>query len=84
LRLINAIVSGMFMWIFLGMFHRYSSDLAQKAGESDKDKEWTFGQVLAPVAFAQVAFDLIKRVSLLVSVTGGLPERATSDQKVMC
>jgi hypothetical protein len=60
LRIVNGIVSGVLMWIFLGMFHWYSRNLAHKAGESDQDTEWIFGQVLAPVAFAQVAFDLVK------------------------
>jgi hypothetical protein len=69
------------MWIFLGMFNWYSRNLAHKAGDSDMDTEWTFGQVLAPVAFAQVAFDLVKRGFKLFhwQLTGPL-----SDQTLKC
>ena len=60
LRIVNGIVCGVMMWVFLATFHWYSNSLAQRAGESDKDTQWTFGQVLAPVAFLQIVFDIMK------------------------
>jgi len=62
LRIVNGIACGVMMWVFLATFHFhwYSHSLAQRAGESDKDTKWTFGQVLAPVAFLQIIFDIMK------------------------
>lgn len=35
------------MWIFLGWFVHLTLDIRERAGKNNKDREWTFGQVLA-------------------------------------
>lgn len=59
LRLIDGAVCGLFMWTFLFLFTAYREAVKQKAGESDQDTEWTFGQVLSLVTWAPVALELI-------------------------
>jgi len=55
----NAITCLVLMWCTLAYFHLYRDAVAQVAGDSNKDDEWTFGQVLALAAFAPVVVDLI-------------------------
>lgn len=59
LRLLDGAVCGLFMWTFLFLFTAYREAVKQKAGESDQDTEWTFGQVLSLVTWAPVALELI-------------------------
>lgn len=59
LRLLDGAVCGLFMWTFLFLFTAYREAVKQKAGESDQDAEWTFGQVLSLVTWAPVALELI-------------------------
>lgn len=59
LRLIDGAICGLFMWTFLFLFTAYREAVKSKAGESDQDTEWTFGQVLSLVTWAPVALELI-------------------------
>jgi hypothetical protein len=59
LRLLDGAVCGLFMWAFVFLFTAYREAVKQKAGESDQDTEWTFGQVLSLVTWAPVALELI-------------------------
>jgi len=46
------------MWTTLAYFHVYRNVVSGVAGDSDKDGEWTFGQVLALATWAPVLVDL--------------------------
>lgn len=46
------------MWALLGLFTRYRSSLRSVMGSSNKDSEWSFGQVLALTTWVPVAVDL--------------------------
>ncbi|KLU85464.1 hypothetical protein, variant [Magnaporthiopsis poae ATCC 64411] len=58
-RLLNAFVCGVFIWLFLGIFHIYREDVLRRAGETNKDAVWTFGQVMALATWLPVVFDLV-------------------------
>lgn len=58
LRLGNGFLSLVFMWLFLGLFTAYREDVRHRAGDSDQDGEWTFGQVLSLATWAPVAVEL--------------------------
>ncbi|KAL8345307.1 hypothetical protein RB601_005372 [Gaeumannomyces tritici] len=58
-RLLNAFVCGVMIWLFLGIFHLYREDVLRRAGETNKDAVWTFGQVMALATWLPVVFDLV-------------------------
>lgn len=58
LRLGNGFASLVFMWLFLVLFTAYREDVRHRAGDSDQDGEWTFGQVLSLATWAPVAVEL--------------------------
>lgn len=58
LRLVNGFISLVFMWLFLALFTAYREDVRHRAGSSDQDGEWTFGQVLSLVTWAPVVVEL--------------------------
>lgn len=59
LRLFNGFASLVFMWVFLALFTAYREDVRHRAGDSDQDGEWTFGQVLSLTTWAPVAVELM-------------------------
>lgn len=58
MRLVNGFASLVFMWLFLALFTAYREDVRLRAGDSDQDGEWTFGQVLSLATWAPVAVEL--------------------------
>ncbi|KAK7716304.1 hypothetical protein SLS64_003456 [Diaporthe eres] len=76
LRLLDGAVCGLFMWTFLFLFTAYREAVKQKAGESDQDTEWTFGQVLSLVTWAPVALELI--TVYLYETKGRAKEKSTA------
>lgn len=59
LRLGNGLLCITVMWVFLGLFTVYRSDVSSKANSADKDNQWMFGQVLALATFVPVGIDLV-------------------------
>jgi hypothetical protein len=60
LRALNALAAVSLMWAMLALFHRYRNDIGSKAGESDQDDRWSFGQVLSLATWASVILDLVR------------------------
>lgn len=60
LRMLNALAAVVLMWATLALFHRYRNDIASKAGESDEDERWSFGQILSLATWASVILDLVR------------------------
>ena len=58
--MLNALAAVVLMWATLALFHRYRNDIASKAGESDEDERWSFGQILSLATWASVILDLVR------------------------
>lgn len=59
MRLGNGLMCLTIMWVFLAFFTIYRSDVSERAGNSDSDDEWSFGQVLGLVTWVPVLIDLV-------------------------
>lgn len=59
LRLGNGLLCVTLMWVFLGLFTVYRSDVTSRADSADQDNQWMFGQVLALATFVPVGIDLV-------------------------
>jgi hypothetical protein len=60
LRVLNGLFACGLMWAMLGIFLQFRSDVGKTAGGSDKDSEWSFGQVLALATWASVILDFVR------------------------
>ncbi|KUI69428.1 hypothetical protein VM1G_04970 [Cytospora mali] len=59
LRVGNGLLCIAIMWAFLKVFTDYRQDVMENAGESDKDGDWTFGQVLSLTTWIPIGVELL-------------------------
>lgn len=71
IRLCNGTACILLMWRFLYLFTQYRSDVALKAGDSDGDTSWSFGQVLSLATWVPVGVDLVAVYICESSSAGG-------------
>ncbi|KAF2026123.1 hypothetical protein EK21DRAFT_116127 [Setomelanomma holmii] len=76
LWMLPAVVSFSGIWVFMGIFAAYRSKQGQLSGESDKEREWGFGQILALAQWLPVLanFAYIFFYGLERGLSGSLPE----------
>lgn len=75
--IISAILSMQAMWVSVGIFYWFRLELNKHAGKINKDKEWSFGQVLAVATWAPVLmeFYVLWRDGAERGLTGLLSDR---------
>lgn len=65
------------MWVCLGIFFWFRNELNKHAGQENKDRQWTFGQILAVATWAPVImeFYVLWRDGAEKGLTGLLSDR---------
>ncbi|KAF2108262.1 hypothetical protein BDV96DRAFT_653150 [Lophiotrema nucula] len=56
---ISATLSGLAMWAALGVFEQYRKEMSKRTGDTNKDHEWTFGQILSVFTFVAVVVEFL-------------------------